>query len=75
MATKENTQNQRWLRPAEAARYLGLAKSTLAKMRVSGEGPCFNQLTKRAVAYDVRQLDSWLESRARTSTSDLGGAP
>jgi hypothetical protein len=61
----------RRFRPPEAARYLALSPSTLAKMRLRGDGPVFLKLN-RAVAYDVRDLDAWLAGRRRVSTSDPG---
>jgi predicted DNA-binding transcriptional regulator AlpA len=58
------------LRPAGAATYLGLANSTLAKMRMSGNGPRFIKAGLRVVLYDQADLDAWLESRKRTSTME-----
>jgi len=55
----------------EAARYLGLSVSTLNKLRVFGGGPVFLKLGRR-VAYDVADLDLWLETKRRRSTSDDG---
>lgn len=60
------------LKPRQAAAYLGLSFSALAKARVDGTGPAFLKLGKRAVAYDRGDLDAWLASRRRTSTSDPG---
>jgi predicted DNA-binding transcriptional regulator AlpA len=62
------------LRAPEAASYLGLSSSTLAKMRLRGDGPIFLKLN-RAIAYDVRDLDAWLAGRRRVSTSDPGKSP
>ena len=56
----------------EAARYTGLSVSTLNKLRVFGGGPVFLKLGRR-VAYDATDLDAWLASRRRRSTSDGGG--
>jgi len=56
----------------EAARHTGLSVSTLNKLRVFGGGPVFLKLGRR-VAYDVADLDAWLASRRRRSTSDDGG--
>lgn len=56
----------------EAARHTGLSVSTLNKLRVFGGGPVFLKLGRR-VAYDVTDLDAWLASRRRRSTSDGGG--
>ena len=47
------------LRPPEAARYLGLAESKLAKLRMGRDGPAFHKLG-RAVAYDHADLYAWL---------------
>ena len=56
------------LRTGAAARYVGLAPSTLAKMRVRGDGPPFSKAGARVVVYDVEELDSWLRHSRRTST-------
>jgi len=61
---------QRVLRTPEAAIYLGLAVSTLEKFRLTGEGPKFVRIGIRAVGYLTDDLDAWLGSRARLSTSD-----
>jgi predicted DNA-binding transcriptional regulator AlpA len=64
---------QRILRQREAAKYIGLAESTLEKRRGTGDGPRFVKLGTRAIGYDVRDLDAWLEEQKRASTSDDGG--
>ncbi len=56
-----------------AATYLGLSVSTLNKLRVFGGGPVFLKLGRRVV-YDLADLDDWLASKRRRSTSDQGGA-
>ena len=61
------------LRPPAAAEYLGLSASTLAKMRLRGDGPIYAKAGPRVVVYDLRDLESWLAARKRTSTSDDGG--
>jgi predicted DNA-binding transcriptional regulator AlpA len=56
----------------QAATYVGLGRSTLEKMRCTGDGPKFIRLGPRRVAYRQRDLDEWLDSRPRcTSTSEL----
>ena len=60
---------RRILRTDEAAEYCGLAKSTLEKKRLTGDGPPFVRLGVRAVGYDRNALDNWLDSRSCTSTS------
>jgi len=52
----------------EAARFLGLSQSTLAKLRVSGGGPIFCKLGRR-VLYRRVDLDDYLSSRRRRSTA------
>jgi predicted DNA-binding transcriptional regulator AlpA len=54
-----------------AATYIGLAKSTLNKMRMTGGGPRFLKLSARRVVYDTQDLDEWLVSKRRRTTSDL----
>jgi hypothetical protein len=61
------------LRPAKAAKYLGISESTLSKMRVSGGGPQYIKLSGR-VFYDTRDLDRWIESNKFNSTADYATA-
>ena len=60
------------LRPPDAAKYLSLSPSTLNKMRLRGDGPVFMKLGTHAVAYDISDLNAWLDKRRRFSTSDNG---
>ena len=62
---------RRKLRTREAALYTSLAKSTLEKMRVRGDGCPFIRIG-RAVLYDQDDLDAWLANNRRKSTSDHG---
>ncbi len=57
----------RILRTPEAASYVGLSASTLEKMRLSGGGPRFIRLGGRAVGYELRDLDAWLDTRRKAS--------
>lgn len=57
--------------PKEVCELLGVSMSTLAKWRLSGEGPAFVKVGAR-VAYDPELINTWLLSRVRTSTSDVG---
>lgn len=52
----------------EAARHLGLAVSTLEKLRVSGGGPRFVKMG-RAVRYRIADLEEYLAERVVESTS------
>ena len=56
------------LRVIEAARYTGLSKSTLDKLRVYGGGPIYIKLGKRVV-YDGADLEAWLASKKVANTS------
>jgi len=53
----------------EAARYLGLAVSTLNKWRCLGGGPKFLKLG-RAVRYRQADLEAYLSSRQLRSTAE-----
>ena len=64
---------QRYLRPPQIAERLGVSKSTLAKMRLVGNGPPYSKLSRKLVVYDVVALDKWVKARERLSTSDDGG--
>jgi len=68
------TDPKRVLRPPAAAKYTGLSKSTLAKRRLYGLPPAFLNLGGRAIGYAIEDLDSWLESCRRQSTSQAEGA-
>ena len=59
------------VRPLEAAEYLTLSVQRLAKLRLEGDGPRFIKIG-RSVVYRRADLDSWLRSRTRNSTSDCG---
>lgn len=58
------------LRPADAADYIGLSESTLAKRRCYGSPPRFVNLGGRAVGYRICDLDEWLLFCVRNSTSE-----
>jgi predicted DNA-binding transcriptional regulator AlpA len=57
------------LTAVEAAKVLGLAESTLAKLRLTGAGPVYCKLGRRVV-YRQGDLAAWLESRIARDTSD-----
>jgi predicted DNA-binding transcriptional regulator AlpA len=52
-----------------AAELLGLAMSTLAKLRLTGNGPVYCKLGRRVV-YRREDLEAWLGSRVVRNTSD-----
>ena len=57
------------LTAGEAAKLVGLAPSTLAKLRLSGNGPLYCKLGQRVV-YRRADLEAWLQSRTARDTSD-----
>lgn len=61
--------SNRCLRTSEAAAYIGLSKSTLEKLRVTGGGPEYSALG-RVIVYRVEDLDAWVLSHKRRSTSE-----
>ena len=61
----------RYLRTAEAARYLSLSPRTLEKHRTYGTGPAYRKIGGRVV-YAVADLSAWADIGTRTSTSDPG---
>ena len=63
--------DEKYFRAPDAARYLGLAESTLAKMRLRGDGPAYSK-AGRAVIYALAELDRWLASLRRLNTSQRG---
>jgi predicted DNA-binding transcriptional regulator AlpA len=52
-----------------AARLVGLSESTLAKLRLNGNGPVYCRLGRRVV-YRQADLEQWLQSRTARDTSD-----
>ena len=56
-------------RTADAAAYIGLAKSTLEKRRCYGNSPPFFK-QGNAVFYDRTELDEWLESERNLNTPE-----
>jgi predicted DNA-binding transcriptional regulator AlpA len=53
----------------EAAKFVGLSESTLAKLRLNGNGPTYCKLGRRVV-YRLADLEEWLQSRTTRDTSD-----
>ncbi len=62
--------DKRILRTPNAADYVGLSASTLEKKRLAGDGPRFIRLGGRAIGYDVRDLDAWLDQQREDSHGD-----
>ncbi len=57
----------------ETARYLNKKRGTLRRDRWAGSGPPFIRLPGgRSIRYDLQELNAWIDSGRRTSTSDDG---
>ncbi|MCP3960300.1 MAG: helix-turn-helix domain-containing protein [bacterium] len=62
-----------FLTTQEAARYLRLRPSTLARWRSVGGGPPFRKFGGRVV-YSREELEEYAEAGRRVSTSDSGAS-
>jgi predicted DNA-binding transcriptional regulator AlpA len=60
---------ERLLTPKEAANFLRVRLSWLAKARMRGDGPPYIQIG-RAIRYSEAALIQWMKSRQRLSTSE-----
>jgi predicted DNA-binding transcriptional regulator AlpA len=54
----------------EAARLLKVSLSWLAKARMRGDGPPYNQISPRSIRYAETALIQWMRGRQRMSTSE-----
>jgi predicted DNA-binding transcriptional regulator AlpA len=54
----------------EASIYIRAGESTLEKWRLRGDGPPFIRIGSRKIGYLRADLDQWLASRRRGSTSE-----
>jgi predicted DNA-binding transcriptional regulator AlpA len=65
--TTNNPTDRLWA--SEAAEYLHLSRSTLAKWRMKGEGPPHHHCGTRLIYYFRNEIDAWLaacDESART---------
>jgi predicted DNA-binding transcriptional regulator AlpA len=58
------------LNETHASGLIGFSVNTLRNWRVSGKGPQFVKISKRAIRYRRRDLNSWAEERLVSSTSE-----
>ncbi|SEK98549.1 helix-turn-helix transcriptional regulator [Nitrosovibrio tenuis] len=65
-------QNTTLLNTSQAARYLGLSKAFLERDRWAGAKVPFIKIGSRAVRYRLQDLERYIESCIRKSTSDTG---
>jgi len=59
------------LNQSEAASLCGLSPRTLERYRCTGFGPVYRKLGRR-VLYRPADIDAWINTRLRHSTSDVG---
>ena len=69
--TQDGEYEDEWYRPKQTAAYVKSSESTLAKMRLKGNGPTYTKFG-RLVLYAKKDLDKYLAARRRLSTSDSG---
>ena len=61
------------LNTSQAANFLVLSKAFLERDRWAGAKVPFIKISTRAVRYRLEDLEKYIDSRVRKSTSDLGG--
>jgi predicted DNA-binding transcriptional regulator AlpA len=67
--TKLGAAGERLLTAKEAAQFLRVSLSFLAKARMKGDGPAYVKM-KRSVRYRELDLIQWMKGRRRLSTSE-----
>ncbi len=63
----------RWVDTEGAAKHVGLAVSTMEKLRVYGDG-CPYSKRGRSVRYRISDLDAWMAGKLIESTSQRAAA-
>jgi len=58
------------LNEKQAARFLNFTPRCLQAWRQRGGGPKYVRISSRAVRYRRQDLDSWIEERLKSSTSE-----
>jgi excisionase family DNA binding protein len=67
-ANAKTSQSDELLTPDEAAAYLKLSKSWLAKARLNGNGPPYHKLGG-CIRYSLASLQQWIKANQHISTS------
>jgi predicted DNA-binding transcriptional regulator AlpA len=60
------------LTDVQLAAHLGIGRSTLQKMRLSGSGPVYIKIGRKVTRYRMSDVQVWLAARERKSTADPG---
>lgn len=71
LGTSVTRLNTPLLNETEMAQLLGVQPATLQAWRLRGGGPPFVKIN-RLVRYNSRDVEAWLLTRKRSSTSDAG---
>lgn len=56
----------------EVSRHTGFAVRTLQGWRIRGGGPPFVRISPRCIRYRPEDVNAWIQSHLRESTSDEG---
>jgi predicted DNA-binding transcriptional regulator AlpA len=67
-------QSNLYITTRQAAEHLGVSTSWLEKLRVYGSGPPYFKPSERRILYRRDEIEAWISSSRRTSTSDHGQA-
>ena len=59
------------IRRSDLPQYIPVAKQTLCRWAVEGQGPRFIKIGKRLVAYRSGDLREWLETQSRENTTEV----
>ncbi len=57
------------IRRADLPQYLPIAAQTAARWAVEGQGPQFQKIGRRIVAYRVGDIRAWLREQSRSNTA------
>jgi hypothetical protein len=52
-----------WLRPKEAAKYIGYTTDGLENLRRHNRGPEYSKINHKELRYKVDALDAWIEAK------------
>jgi predicted DNA-binding transcriptional regulator AlpA len=63
------------LRTPAAADFIGISESWLEKLRRAGAGPRCIRLGPRAVLYDIRDLDRWIDQHREKASRPVRHSP
>jgi hypothetical protein len=56
-------ESRRLISTREAAKYIGVGKSTLEKLRFDGDGPVYIKASPGRIVYAVEDLEDYLNAR------------